>query len=126
MEKESNFEGSLLSLPNDYGGFIRYVARVYFDKDVKFTKKFFNALRNLNPGHAYLVGAMILAKLIDSHYANHVLEDAPVSFSHVIPEEIVPKIFPIVRNEQEADMICRILGPITESVASYLNLDSNE
>lgn len=103
------------SVPNDFNGFLRYVARVYFDGDLKFTKKFFNALRNINPVIAFALGSWILAKLIDKKYETNVLNEEE-SFVISCGRKYQEDIFGYVRTKEEAYKIVNILSPIAEFV----------
>ena len=101
------------SVPNDFNGFLRYVARVYFDGDLKFTKKFFNALRNINPTIAFALGSWMLAKLIDKKYETNVLDEKE-ALQVCCGRKNQEDIFGCVRTKEEAYKIINILSPIAE------------
>ena len=101
------------SVPNDFNGFLRYVARVYFDGDLKFTKKFFNALRNINPTIAFALGSWMLAKLIDKKYETNVLDEKE-ALQVCCGRKNQEDIFGCVRTKEEACKIINILSPIAE------------
>ena len=103
------------SVPNDFNGFLRYVARVYFDGDLKFTKKFFNALRNINPCIAFALGSWILAKLVDKNYETNIFDEKGILQLHWGGKK-QEHIFGCVRTKEEGDKILRVLQPISKVV----------
>lgn len=113
IKEEKKVEKQKESVPNDFNGFLRYVARVYFDGDLKFTKKFFNALRNINPVIAFALGSWILAKLIDKKYETNVLNEED-AFLVCCGRKNQEDIFGCVRTKEEAYKIVNILSPIAE------------
>lgn len=113
IKEEKKVEKQKESVPNDFDGFLRYVARVYFDGDLKFTKKFFNALRNINPYIAFDLGSWILAKLIDKNYETNIFDEKGIMQMRWGEKK---HIFGCVRTKEEGDKILRVLQPISRSV----------